>query len=296
MNQYEHEVNIEDLPFDLSDSFEDLGQIQSATIKCPGIYLLHISTIKGPCSDLEFYIIMNEAPISTEARMYGQKIPEHSELLLYPCEADDYFYKIIEYEIVKYNIKNNIPIKKYENLHTLSLFGMEVCPEYFGTYPIPSVTPWGYTTRYKVLIPGVFWIETDQCKTALAMSYAMRDDISDELLSLAALAPYDLSQGIEVSMGYYFFQGEIMCLVIFELMLFNTSIEWKNINEAALMNAIWTHFPKYAAEYNLREQCGENDNIGKLLKFFNPDHELYGSVENMICLTPDVGLNFFCFE
>lgn len=296
MTLYNQEVNPKKLPFDLRDCREELGLIKSAVFKCPGIYLLHMFATEERYTGLDVYVVTKEAPIPAEARDYGQSLPSHPELLLYPDEGEDFAYKIIEYEITKFYVKNNIPIKASENLHSRSLFGMEVCPGYFGTYPAPAITPWGYTTRYKTLIPGVFWIETDQCQTALAMSQAMRDDISEEVLSLSVLTPFDREHGIDKTMGYYFFQEKNMCLVIFELMLFNCNCKWDQIDKAALMNAIWSKFPEYAVAYNRREQEGLNDGFGMAMQILDPNFELQGAIENMITMTPNAGMNFLRFN
>lgn len=296
MTLYDHEIDLQSLPFDLRDCRAELGLIKSAVFKCPGIYLLHMFNAEGRYAGLDVYVVMDSASIPAEARDYGQTVPSHPELLFYPDEGEDFAYKIIEYEIIKFYIKYGIPVKESEDLHTRSLFGMEVCPDYFGALPAPSVTPWGYTTRYKTLIPGAFWVETDQCKSALAMSQVMRDDISEEILSLAVLTPFDQEHGIDETMGYYFFREKDMCLAIFELMLFNCNCKWDLINKAALMNAIWADFPKYAIAYNRREQEGLNDGFGMAMQMIDPDYELQGDIKNMITITPGAGIDFLHFR
>lgn len=297
MIEYNYEVNPQSLPFDLSDYDEELGLVQYAIFKCPGIYYLHMYPTEKYSVGLSLYVVMDDAPVSVEARAYGQKAPLHPELLFYPEEGENYSYKIVEYEIIKFYIRHDIPIDTSENLHSRSIHGMEICPDYFGALPAPFVTPWGYMTRYKTIIPGIFWIETDQCKTALAMSYLFCDDISDEVLNMAELTPFDQERGIKETQGYYFFQENIMCIVIFELMLFNCGISWEMIDKKALMNAIWETCPEYAISYNHREQEGLNDNFGMVLKMtVDPDYELQGSVEHMITITPGAGVTYLRFQ
>ena len=55
-----------------------------------------------------------------------------------------------------------------------ALDGMEECPAYFGAFPPPETTPYGHIVRYKVLMNGVFWIQTDAPATALAVAYPIQ--------------------------------------------------------------------------------------------------------------------------
>ena len=296
MNLYNQEINLKNLPFDLRDCREELGLIKSAVIKCPGIYFIHMYAKADHYTGLDFYVVMDNAPISAEARTYGQKLSTHPDLLLYQYEGENYEYKVIEYEILKFYIKNNLPFKEYGNIHSFALFGMEVCPNYFGTFPAPALTPWGYTTRYKAIHPGVFWIETEQCVTTLAVSYVMRDDFTEEVIHLAQVTPFDQKHGLDETMGYFFFQEKDICLIVFELMCYEDKLNWNVIDPQALMNAIWVNHPDYATQYNLREQYGENDHIGLIFRQFDPTYELNSSEENMIKITPEAGIEFFRFK
>lgn len=296
MNLYNREIDPKKLPFDLRDCREKIGLIKSAVMKCPGVYFAHMFATIEHYTGLDFYIVMDNAPISAEARTYGQKLPAHPELLLYQYEGEDYGYKVIEYEILKFCVKNDLPCTEYGDIHSFALFGMEVCPSYFGAFPAPTVTPWGYTTRYKSIHPGVFWIETEQCKTTLAVSYVMRDDISEEVFSMAHVTPFDQEHGLDETMGYFFFQEKDICLIVFELMCYEENMKWDMIDTAALMNAVWANHPEYAANYNLREQYGENDYMGMIFRQFDPTHELNSSEEKMIKITPEVSKEFFGFE
>ena len=295
MSLYNQEIEPNALPFDLRDYREELGLIESAVIKCPGIYFLHMEATAEHYTGLDLYVVMNDAPIPNEARSYGQKLPTHPDLVLYQYEGEDDGYRVVEYEILKYYIKNNLPLSEHDNIHSLSLYGMEICPSYFGAFPAPMITPWGYTTRYKVLVPGVFWVETEQCKITVAIPYVMRDDITDRVYSLAKFTSFDQKLGLDNSQGYLFFQEKDICLIIFELIVFGTNQKWDMIDPAALMNAIWTYHPEYAAEYNLREQLGKNDYLGMIIREIVPEIELNASEERMIAISPNINIDFFCF-
>ena len=83
------------------------------------------------------------------------------------------------------------------------------------------------------------------------------------------------------------------CVVIFYLL--QTRPKWRtsgNIRLPELMNAILTNYPEYAMSFNAHEQAGLNDGAGRFLKSMGMDVELKRSEENMIKITPDVGVDF----
>lgn len=295
MDIYNKEIPLKSLPFDLKDCRDELGLVKSAVIKCPGVYWLHMLAISEGRPSFDFYAVMEDAPISKEARTYGKWLPTHPELLLYQIDETNFSHKIIEYEIFKFYIKNNLPTPENETLRSLAAYAMEVCPSYFGTYPAPTVTPWGYTTRYKTLNPGVFWIETDQCAVTLAVSCVMQDDLSERVYGFARLTDFDKAHGLDKTMGYLFFQEKTMCLAIFELMRASSKSQWSMINVPALMNVIWRDFPEYAAEYNYCEQAGKHDILGNLLRIYEPHHELKSCLERMVSVSLDAGFDFLRF-
>lgn len=295
MDIYNKEIPLESLPFDLKDCREEFGLIKTAVMKCPGIYLLHMFAIADHFTGLDFYVVTEAADIPSEARSYGRRLPTHPDLLFYQHGNEDHSHFIIEYEILKFYFKNNLPFDEYGNLHDLAISGMEVCPSYFGTFPVPTLTPWGYTARYKTLHPGAFWIETDQCKTTFAVSYIMRDDITDEVYNLAKLTPFDEEHGLDQTLGYFFFQEDDICLIVFEIINFENNTKQEMIDKPALMNAIWHYHPEYAVQHNTREQYGENDHIGMIMRLIDPTVELHGSEENLITITPEAGIDFFRF-
>ena len=160
---------------------------------------------------------------------------------------------------------------------------------------VPSLTPWGYTARHKTIHNGVYWIETDQCVSTLAVCCVIRDDFSKAVLDLSETTEYDREHGLDQTIGYIFFRGDDICLPLLELVRGNDQWDWSLIDRQALMNAVWRSFPEYAAAYNMREQQGKNDCFGMLLLTFGIETELRSSLENMIVLTPGVGTQFFNF-
>ncbi len=295
MDRDENWIAPAELPFDLYDLEMEYGPIQQAELKCPGIYYLRIAPSVDLRPRIWLYIVTEDAPITREARKYGKPAPEHPELLVFEYESQDFHWKVIEYEILRYRAKNKLPRGEFDNLHTAAAYGMEVCPEYFGTYPVPSLTPWGYTARHKTIHNGVYWIETDQCMSALAVCYVIRDDFSKAVLDLSETTEYDREHGLDQTMGYIFFRGDDICLPLLELVQDNNQWDWSLIDRPALMNAVWRSFPEYAAAHNMREQQGKNDGFGMLLLTLGIEAELRVSPENLIVLTPSVGTQFFNF-
>ena len=278
------------LPVDVSE----LGELVSAELECPGVYYLAVKleTDRFPFP-MEYYLVLDGAPISKEAKGYGIPL-ENSQGLVFSLEQDGSGAKIIEYEIYKYRVLHHLPLPGNETLHGCAVYAAELYPEYFGMLPVPTLTPWGYTTRHRALSSGIYWIETDQCVEVLAVSHpAWAADLSGGVLRHARQTDYDTEHGINRTLGYKFFSQKQSCVVIFELLQYHS--EWLTsgrVDLPALMNAILEYWPEYAVSFNAHEQAGLNDGIGLLLRSIGIEVELSGSVERMISLTPGAGIDF----
>ncbi len=245
---------------------------------------------------MELYVAVEKAPISEEIRSFGKLLSRQPELRIFERGGRDYHWMALAYELLQYRKKNGFSLDSQEDLHDLAIYGMEVCPEYFGTYPVPERTPWGYTTRHKTIHNGVYWIETDQCTSVLAVCYVIHDDLSDAVLALAEHNSYDLEHGVGKTLGYYFFSEDTICLPVFELLQRYRRWDWSMVNKTSLMNAVWTKYPEYAAAQNFQEQRGGHDTLGLPLRSLGIDVELQSWEENMIILTPEVGVDFLNFQ
>lgn len=275
----EHSVPISDLPFNVHAFESRYGKIRSAEKLCPGVF--RILTVPIPldqfiCSDL--FVVMADSPaIPLTAKSYGIPLESSPEVLVVYCNAD-YFDKsrwVMTYEIDKYLVDHNFPLPDGESLLEVRVRGMEVCPEYFGEFPVPTETPWGPLLRYDRLANGVFWLQTAEAGWVLALAYPIGDDLLPKTLEMSALNPYDLEKGIDNTCGFRFFRYEQSCILLFEL-LNCTRQPWSGrINLAALKNAILVSFPDYAQEYN--QNCIEARQPAKLLH------------------TPGVGTCFYSF-
>jgi hypothetical protein len=214
-------------------------------------------------------------------------------LLAYKIEDVTSGQKIIEYEVCKFHAGAKPAPSDRTKLRQLAMDGMEVNPDYFGTYPVPFVTPWGHTLRHKSIDNGVYWIETDQCRRILALCYVLHDELSEAARKLAVQNSRDKELGLDHTMGYLFFTQEASCIPIFELM--QARRHWESsgiINRIALENAIWLNYPAYATEYNIREATGQHDMTGLLFRSIGADVELNRLPEKMIAMSHEANVDF----
>lgn len=289
------EIQPENLPFYAGWPKELYGEIIYAEVSCPGVCYLTTSVTAAYPYCREYYAVQDGADaISNEARTYGTAVPDCPGVLFFEHALANGGREIIEYEVEKYRLTHGCSPKENFTLHGAAIYGMELYPQYFGTFPVPFVTPMGYTCRYKRIDNGIYWIETDQCKTCLAVRFPYCDEFSPAAESLAVQTEEDRAKGQNHTLGYLFFAQETCCIPIFELM---RTREWeKIIDRAALMNAIWKSFPEYATVHNMDEQSGRHDMLGMMLiGLGQQDVELHGSVERVISMTPGTGTEFFRF-
>ena len=248
----------------LHSAFDEVSDL---TPLCPGLYYLAAKqTDELFCT--EYYAAARDTPVLfSEAKAYGKPLPGCPELLLYSLHQPDSGQDVVRYELFRYYVQNRLPLPEGYTLHSAALHGMEHHPEYFGTYPVPPLTPFGCTLRHRSLSNGICWLETDRAMQALSVAYPLWEDLSDTAQGLAELLPYDREHGIGNTLGYLFFSERASSIPLFELC--ETYEEWRTtglIDYAALMNAVWQDHPDYAAIVNSREQAGANDIVGKLLR------------------------------
>ena len=286
----ENMLGAAELPADVSE----LGELCSAELECPCVYYLAVrpETDHYPYP-MEYYLVLDGAPISKETKKYGTPL-ENGQGLVFSLEQEGSGAKIIEYEIFRYRVAHNLPLPEGETLHGCAVYAAELYPEYFGMLPVPALTPWGYTTRHRALASGIYWIETDQCVEVLAVSHPVwAADLSGSVLRHAHQTDYDMEHGINRTLGYKFFSKKVSCVVIFELLQYHS--EWLTdgrVYLSALMNAILEYWPEYAVTFNAHEQAGLNDGAGLFLRSMGIEVELSSSVERMITLTPGAGTDY----
>ena len=264
---------------------EEIGEVRDTEEECPGVW--YVSTYGGGERDgTEFYVVdRNADAIPNEAKAYGAEIPDCPGYLLYPMEYENRVRKIIQYEALRYRMRESASDAERETLRETALDGMEECPEYFGKFPVPVMTPYGHTARYKTLTNGVFWIQTDAPATALAVSYPIWDDI---------FSPYvmALAQNDADAFDCLFFSEKAICLAVFELgRTYPAMRACPQIDAAALMNAVCRKFPDYAVKFNVMEQAGGDSPLARMLSKGGQG----ASADSVIRLTPEAGTAFLLF-
>lgn len=271
----------------------ELGEIQRCERLCPGIYYVCVQPNPDHgrfCS--EYYIVLENAPIPREAMLLGKPL-QKVDGLYYELGTEEGSRTVVEYELCKYAIDHGLSLPEGMTLQEAAVNGMELCPQYFGMFPVPSLTPWGRTLRYKVLENGIAWIETDQCVETLALC----NPIWSTELSVRAREYGQQVEGCqEDDLADLFFSRPASSTAIFELLLKRS--EWAAsglIRRPELMNAIWEFSPQYAASHNAQVQEGLFDMVGLMMDTVGGGAELSSEIEHMITYSQEFGTDFIGF-
>ena len=283
-------IEPDELPWNISNA---VGDIKTAERLCPGVYYVVLYEDIG--GSTEFYLAdRNTDVISNAAKAYGQPMEGVPDCLMFPFDRTDGGRRIIDYEIQRCYMKCNLPNADSGEMREAAAYGMELYPEYFGSFPPPVNTPVGRTVRYKTLMNGVFWIETDKGESVLAVSYPRWLDVfSAYVMRFGLRTGQDDGESADTRFAYLYFPEKAFPLALFELQRYYP--EFQNspcIDTQALMNVIYRDFLDYAASFNLLEQTGGNDALGLLLRAMGDDEESRGSIENMITVTMDTGFDY----
>ena len=288
MDRETGKLNPEELPDGLEKA---IGEVQETEKQCPGVFYV-CTNGDGRQSGTEFYLVeRNTGIISAEAKTYGVEVLECPQYLIYLMDRERQIRRIIDYEVQMYRLRTCSPLADKNALRETALYGAEDCPEYFGAYPAPIETPYGHTMRYKTLMNGAFWVETDECKRTLTVSWPLwLDSFSRYTMRLAK---YESNSKGKDDVGYLFFPEEAISLALFELRRTYPAIRsCAMIDADALMNAIYKDFPDYAIKFNSMEQTGNDDPLGQMLAGSETKSV---PVERMIRITPEAGTDFLRF-
>lgn len=242
------QISTPELPFDFNGFEMKYGRIRTALLECSGVYYVTTETTPDrPYSGHEYYIVTENSPaISPRARIYGTPIAINPLVLLYRCDDLNKAKCVIQYEIYKYLTGQHLPLPESVSLLEAERLGMEICPEYFGEFPVPTETPWGPPLRHDRLWNSLYWLETKQAGWVLSIAYPLYDDLSDTTRALAQITGYDQKNGIDNTLGCLFYTYRSSCLPIFELLDYGAETWGPKINTAALKNAILEFYPEYA--------------------------------------------------
>lgn len=280
------------LPLELGE----LGTVTEAELIIPGVYDTILEFLETGLAVEAFIVLSNAEEISAAAKRYGKADPDYPDLLVYSEDETGNTRYIVGYELFRYKILHHLPLPEGETIRGIAAAGAEMYPEYFGSYPVPFHTPWGRTTRHRIIANGLYWLETEQCQRGLAVAYPKYDDLSDGARGLAELPHDDSSKADMAVPGFLFFTEANSSVPLFELV---SAIPKEQlcckIDRAALMNAVYQHFPEYAAQHNLAEQAGLSNGLGQFLHTQGIDVELKSDPERLISLTAQVGTQFIDF-
>ena len=224
----------------------EIGMIVNTDLCCPGVYHIKVER-KGRPLLREYYVVQDDAPFAAQVQDYGQKL---DGLRLYEADKPGSGWEVVQYEVCKYQAAVGRPLPEWI-FRDMSLRAMGAYPEYFGTFPVPFLTPDGYTLRCRTLANGIYWLETSTYRELLAVCFPVWDaELSAASTMLSMAAKWDAAFGIHRNMDYIFFKKELSCIPIYELM--ETRQDWDGtvIHVPALMNALWEFAPEYAMHRN----------------------------------------------
>ena len=272
---------------------DDLGEIKKWEQVCGDIYLISAAEPHMLLPD-EYYIFPKDTIIlSDRAKAYGTPLPSHPELLAVILGSSGSGNTVIHYEALRYQIRHGIPLSEDDNdIHVVSVYGMEENPEYFGSYPAPLDTPHGKALRYKTITNGVFALETVQGDRMIAVAYPIWvGDLTSFTKRHGMKTMRDKRQNINRTYGYLFFTEETGCLALFELSLYHALNE-DVVNVQAVRNAVFQLYPEYTVQHNRNELSGRNDFAGRFYQMLGVEVELSGKEENLIALSPEAGTDY----
>lgn len=280
----------------LSALRHELGEVIEWDELCPDVFYIGVQLDPDcPYQCGEYCLALPDAPISQEARALG-KAADGVPGLLYPVDPPvEGGWTAILYEVCKIRSRHDLPPLEGWSLADAAMEGMELCSAYFGPFPVPPRTPWGWTLRHRALDNGIYWMETDQCVEVLAVCHPIwSSEFSDGVTQTGKKLTKESADSEDLN--YLFFNRETSCAAVFELL--KARPQWLDrgmVRRAELMNAVWQYQPMYAAAYNAQEQKGLHDGLGILLQMLGEDSEPQGSVEHMVSLDSRAGTDFIGF-
>ena len=284
------EISVNEFPWDLT---EDLGDILTVERLCPDVY--YVCAQGGTQPGTEFYAVAKDTDaISKEAKSYGTVPDDEPDSLLFPFGKERGGREIVRYEIQRYYMRNGLPASNLAELQDAAAYGAEIYPEYFGPFFPSRNTPRGSVIRYKMLMNGVFWAETDIGDTMIEVSYPLWLDVFSSHVLLFSLHE-SVAMGVvpDNFRGSLCFKEEAIPLVIFELCQhFSGMRESKLIDNRALMNVLYRDHRDYVVTYNTEEQLGLHDSTRFLKNVLGVDADLESRPENMVSICPEAGFEY----
>ncbi len=258
-----------DLPFMLDENC--WGKLNEVTEECPGVYYVCTMPEDGKGMGRELYVVTRAATPSIISPEVIARGIETENVWVFEYIDIDSIYNLVKYEIMRYRVKHGLDLEEVDSaLYCSAIYNAECFPWYFGGTIPPRSTPFGLTVRVKKAGEGLFFLETDQCRWVLAVSFPIWGaELSETARGLGTLGNDDLS--IEVKEACYLFLPRERCApAIYELL---DSPDHKGLalfikSKQVLETYLWEHFPEYALEHNGLEisKNGGADILENLLK------------------------------
>ncbi len=207
----------DDLPFELDE--DRWGRLHEAREECPGVYYLCTAPREGEGLGRELYVVTRAAVpavISPEVIVHGIKA---GDVWVFVYTGAESIYNLVKYEILRYRTRCGLPIEEADgSLYCAAVYCAEYFPWYFGGTIPPRSTPYGLTVRVKKAGEGVFFLETDQCRWVLAVSFPIWDSELSEAAKRLGVPGGDALSARVREARYLFFLRERCAPAIYELL------------------------------------------------------------------------------
>lgn len=290
----------QDLPFAWNE--EKYGKLEDAAEEAPGVFFL-CTERPGSVLAREYYVVTPQAvPFIISPEVADCGIADNKiRIFEYRSPTDP--YKLVAHEVMRYRVKHGLPLTETgSSLYASSVYCAEYFPWYFGGTIPPTHTPFGLTIRVKKADEGIFFLETDQCRWVLAVSYPIWDsELSEYTGTLGTVCTDDLSAKVPES-RYLFIPRELCATAIYELM---GSRDHKGLlnfvrSKETVESHLWKYHTPYAVQHNVWEITGHGEThlFERLLRDLGvplpePNEEEYAAmqlqmVKNCIHYTPEL--------
>jgi len=251
----EHESDSWDrLPFKLDEAC--WGKLKRAIEECPGVY--YVSTTADGIFSREFYVVTQTGTPSVISSEVAARGIETGGVRIFEYEDIDSAYHLVAYEIMRYRVKNGLPMAEGEgSLYGAAVYRTEYFPWYFGETIPPRSTPFGLTLRVKKAGEGLFFLETDQCRWVLAVSFPIWDSELSEYAKRLGVKGGRLSKHEEAT-RYLFFTEKRCAPAVYELLAYSRHQGLAPFirSRQVLENYLWEHFLAYTLVHNAIEVSG----------------------------------------
>ncbi len=248
----------EDLPFALDEA--RWGTINEVTEKCPDVYGVCTDPTEGRYAGRKLFVVTSAAVPS----IISQEVIDHGivagDAWVFEYTGPDSIYNLVRFEVTQYRVKRGLPPDEGEDtLHSFSVYYGEYFPWYFGGTIPPRNTPFGLTIRVKKAAEGLLFLETDQCRWVLAVSFPIwYCELTPYVTKLGTFCDDDLSTRV-IQSRYLFIPIERCAPAIDELL---RDPDYKGLQQfVRSKKALDAVLQKYFPEYLIKGQSAEEEEL-----------------------------------